>query len=48
MSDANDQESQELFESSGCPHIQKPFEVDGFWRVIQRSLMVPDPAVVKR
>lgn len=48
MSDANDQESRELFESSGCPHIQKPFEVDGFWRVIQRSLMVPDPAVVKR
>jgi CheY-like chemotaxis protein len=48
MSDANDEDSRDLFESSGCPYIQKPFEVDVFWRVVQRSLLQPETAVIKR
>jgi hypothetical protein len=48
MSDANDEDARDLFESSGCPYIQKPFEVDVFWRVVQRSLLQPEPAVIKR
>ena len=48
MSDANDQESREFFESSGCPNIQKPFEVDLFWRIVQRALLQPETAVIKR
>jgi PAS domain S-box-containing protein len=48
MSDSNDQESRDLFESSGCPHIQKPFEVEDFWRIVQRSLLQPDSLIVKR
>jgi two-component system NtrC family sensor kinase len=48
MSDANDEDSRDLFESSGCPYVQKPFEVDVFWRVVQRSLLQPETAVIKR
>jgi two-component system NtrC family sensor kinase len=48
MSDANDEDARDLFESSGCPYIQKPFEVDVFWRVVQRSLLQPETAVIKR
>jgi PAS domain S-box-containing protein len=48
MSDADDQESRDFFESRGCPNIQKPFEVDAFWRVIQRSLLLPETAIIKR
>ncbi|HEY4837752.1 MAG TPA: ATP-binding protein, partial [Candidatus Acidoferrales bacterium] len=48
MSDANDEDSRDLFESSGCPHIQKPFEVDVFWRVVQRELLQPETTVIKR
>ena len=48
MSDANDQDSRDFFESSGCPYIQKPFEVDMFWRVVQRSLLQPETAAIKR
>jgi len=48
MSDANHQESREFFESCGCPNIQKPFEVDAFWRTVQRSLLLPESAIIKR
>jgi PAS domain S-box-containing protein len=48
MSDANDEDARDLFESSGCPYIQKPFEVDVFWRIVQRSLLQPETAVIKR
>jgi len=48
MSDSNDQESRDLFESSGCPHIQKPFEVDFFWRIVQRSLLRAETVIIKR
>jgi two-component system, NtrC family, sensor kinase len=48
MSDSDDQESRELFDSSGCTHIQKPFEVDVFWRIVQRSLAQPETAAIKR
>ena len=48
MSDAEDQDSRQFFASHGCPNIQKPFEVEAFWRVIQRSLLLPETAIVKR
>jgi two-component system NtrC family sensor kinase len=48
MSDSNDRDSRDLLESSGCPHIQKPFEVDDFWRIVQRSLLQPDTLTIKR
>jgi CheY-like chemotaxis protein len=48
MSDADDQESRDFLASRGCPNIQKPFEVDDFWKVIQRSLLLPETATVKR
>jgi CheY-like chemotaxis protein len=48
MSDSNDRDSRDLLESSGCPHIQKPFEVDDFWRIVQRSLLQPDTFTIKR
>jgi CheY-like chemotaxis protein len=48
MSDADDQESREFFESFGCPNIQKPFEVEDFWKVILRSLLLPETAIIKR
>jgi PAS domain S-box-containing protein len=46
-SDADDQESRQFFESTGCPNIQKPFEVDVFWRIIQRALLVRETAAIK-
>jgi two-component system NtrC family sensor kinase len=48
MSDSSDQEARDLFESSGCPHVQKPFEVDSFWRIVQRSLLQQETAIIKR
>jgi PAS domain S-box-containing protein len=48
VSDADHQESREFFESSGCPNIQKPFEVDVFWRIVQRVLLQPETAAIKR
>jgi two-component system, NtrC family, sensor kinase len=48
MSDADDPGSREFFESFGCPNIQKPFEVENFWRMVQRSLLLPETAIIKR
>jgi PAS domain S-box-containing protein len=48
MSDADDQESREFFEFSGCPHIQKPFDVENFWRIVRRSLLQREPSAIKR
>ena len=48
MSDADDAGSREFFESFGCPNIQKPFEVENFWRMVQRSLLLPETAIIKR
>jgi PAS domain S-box-containing protein len=47
MSDATDQESVDLFESSGCKHVQKPFEVDAFWKTVRHTLNQPEIVVAK-
>lgn len=47
MSGATSNESMELVRQSGCAHIQKPFEVENFWRVVRRSLLEAESAVLK-
>ena len=47
MSDANSNESADLLERTGCPNIQKPFEVDAFWNVIRSVLRLPESASIK-
>jgi two-component system NtrC family sensor kinase len=47
MSDANSNESADLLERTGCPNIQKPFEVESFWQVIRGVLRQPESAAIK-
>jgi hypothetical protein len=48
MSDAGALESTALLERSGAPHIQKPFEVDSFWRVVRQALRDAETAVITK
>jgi PAS domain S-box-containing protein len=48
MSDAGALESAALLERSGAPHIQKPFEVDSFWRVVRQALREAETAVITK
>jgi DNA-binding NtrC family response regulator len=48
MSDAHGIESVALQEQTGCPHIQKPFKVESFWRLVRRALVEVESAAVKR
>ncbi len=47
MSDANSNESSDLLERTGCPNIQKPFEVEAFWKVIRAALRQLESASIK-
>ncbi len=48
MSDARSEEVTALLEESGCPFIQKPFEVEKFLSVIRRALAQSVASVLKR
>jgi len=48
MSDASAAESARLLERSGSPHIQKPFEVDSFWRVVRQALREAESAAITK
>jgi len=48
MSDASAAESAQLLERSGSPHIQKPFEVDSFWRVVRQALREAESAAITK
>jgi two-component system NtrC family sensor kinase len=48
MSDAHGIESVALQEQTGCPHIQKPFKVESFWRLVRRALVEVESAAIKR
>jgi PAS domain S-box-containing protein len=48
MSDARTEEVGTLLEESGCPFIQKPFEVERFLGVIRRALSQANTSVIKR
>jgi PAS domain S-box-containing protein len=48
MSDASAAESARLLERSGSPHIQKPFEVDSFWRVVRQALREAESTAITK
>jgi hypothetical protein len=45
MSDARLDEIRSLLDESGCPFIQKPFQVEQFLAVIRRAIGQPAPAL---
>jgi PAS domain S-box-containing protein len=47
MSGATEGDSADLLKQSGCAYVQKPFEVDSFWRVIRRTLIEAESTVLK-
>jgi two-component system NtrC family sensor kinase len=47
MSGAAGDDSPDLFKQSGCAHIQKPFEVEGFWRVVRNTLVEAESPALK-
>lgn len=46
-SDSKGAGSESFFKKSGCEHIQKPFEVASFWRVVNRVLREAESAAIK-
>jgi two-component system, NtrC family, sensor kinase len=47
MSDAASEEFAGFFQRCGCPHMQKPFEVESFWRAVRCAVLESEPAALK-